>query len=56
MRADSLARSMMNNDMTRFWKDVNTITNSKVPLATKVDGCVRDKTLPKCGCATINPY
>ena len=42
MRADSLARSMMNNDMTRFWKDVHKITNSKVPLATKVDGCVGD--------------
>ena len=42
MRADSLARSMMNNDMTGFWKDVHKITNSKVPLATKVDGCVGD--------------
>ena len=29
MRADSLARSMMNNDMTRFWKDVHKITNSR---------------------------
>ena len=27
---------MMNNDMTGFWKDVHKITNSKVPLATKV--------------------
>ena len=42
MRADSLARSMMNNDMTGFWKDVHKITNSKIPLATKVDGCVGD--------------
>ena len=42
MRADSLARSMMNNDMTGFWKDVHKITNSKVPLVTKVDGCVGD--------------
>ena len=42
MRADSLARSMMNNDMTGFWKDVHKITNSEVPLATKVDGCVGD--------------
>ena len=33
---------MMNNDMTGFWKDVHKITNSKVPLATKVDGCVGD--------------
>ena len=42
MRADSLARSMMDNDMTGFWKDVHKITNSKVPLATKVDGSVGD--------------
>ena len=33
---------MMNNDMTGFWKDVHKITNSKVPLATKVDRCVGD--------------
>ena len=42
MRADLLARSMMNIDMTGFWKDVHKITNSKVHLATKVDGCVGD--------------
>ena len=35
---------MMNNGMNRFLKDVHVykITNSKVPLATKVDGCVGD--------------
>ena len=33
---------MMNNDMTGSWKDVHKITNSKVPLATKVGGCVGD--------------
>ena len=39
MRANALAESMsmMNNDMNGFWKDVHKITNSKVPLATKVD-------------------
>ena len=42
MRANALAESMMNNDMNGFWKDVHKITNSKVPLATKVDGCVGD--------------
>ena len=42
MRADALARSMMNNDMTGFWKDVHTITNSKVSLPIKVDGGVGD--------------
>ena len=42
MRTDLLARSMMNNDMIRFWKDVYKVTNSKVTLTTKVDGCVRD--------------
>ena len=40
MRANALAESTMNNDMNGFWKDVHKITNSKVPLATKVDGCV----------------
>ena len=28
--------------MNRFWKDVHKITNSKAPLATKVDECVGD--------------
>ena len=42
MQANALAESMMNNDMNGFWKDVHKITNSKVPLATKVDGCVGD--------------
>ena len=42
MRANALAESMMNNDINVFWKDVHKITNSKVPLATKVDGCVGD--------------
>ena len=42
MRANALAESMMNNDMNGFWKDVHKITNCKVPLATKVDGCVGD--------------
>ena len=40
MRADSLARSIMNNDITDFWKDVHKITHSEVPLATKLDRCV----------------
>ena len=42
MRANALAESMMNNDMNGFWNDVHKITNYKVPLATKVDGCVGD--------------
>ena len=40
MRADALARSMMNNDMTEFWKDVKKNSNSNVFLATNVDGSV----------------
>ena len=40
MRADALARSMMNNDMTKFWKDVKKNSNSNVSLATNVDGSV----------------
>ena len=40
MRADALARSMTNNDMTEFWKDVKKNSNSNVPLAINVDGSV----------------
>ena len=40
MRADALARSIMNNDMTEFWKDVKKYTNSNVSVATNVDGSV----------------
>ena len=42
MKADALARSMMNNDMNEFWKDVKKNTNSNVSLATNVDGSVGD--------------
>ena len=42
MRADALARSMMNNDMNAFWKDVKKNTNSNVSLATNIDGSVGD--------------
>ena len=42
MRADALARSMMNNDMTEFWKDVRKSTNSNVSSATNVNGSVGD--------------
>ena len=37
MRADALAHSLSSRDSTSFWKDVNKITNSKVPLASKVE-------------------
>ena len=40
MRADALPRSMMNNAMTEFWKDVKKNSNSNVSLATNVDGSV----------------
>ena len=42
MKADALARPMMNNDMNEFWKDVKKNTNSNVSLATNVDGSVGD--------------
>ena len=42
MRADALVRSIMNNGMTEFWKDVKKNTNSNVSLATNVDGSVGD--------------
>ena len=40
MRADALARSMMNNDMTEFWKYVKKNSNFNVFLATNVDRSV----------------
>ena len=42
MRADALARSMMNNNMTEFWKHVKKNSNSNISLATNVDGSVRN--------------
>ena len=56
MRADALARSMINNDMTGFWKDVKKNTNSNVSLATNVDGSVETLKLLKCGNVILNPY
>ena len=40
MKADVLARSMMNNDMNEFWKDVRRNTNYNVSLAINVHGSV----------------
>ena len=42
MRADALARSMMNKDMNAFWKDMKKNKNSNVSLATNIDGSVGD--------------
>ena len=42
MRADALAKSMMDNDMVVFWKEVQKSVNSKVFLATKIDRSVGD--------------
>ena len=42
MRADALARLMMNKDMNAFWKDGKKNTNSNVSLATNIDGSVGD--------------
>ena len=42
MKADALARSMLNNDINEFCKDVKKTTNSNVSLATNVDGSVGD--------------
>ena len=47
MKADALARSMMNNDMNEFWKDVKKNTNSNVSLATNVDGSVGNTEIAK---------
>ena len=42
MRVDTLARSMMSNDMTTFWKKVQKDINFKMSITTKVDRCVGD--------------
>ena len=42
MRADALARSMMNKDMNAFLKDVKKNTNSNVSLATNIDRSAGD--------------
>ena len=42
MRADALARSMMNKDMNAFLKDMKKNKNSNVSLATNIDGSVGD--------------
>ena len=36
MRADALANALKNKNSTAFWKDVQKMTNSNVPLAYKV--------------------
>ena len=47
IKADALARSMMNNDMNEFWKDVKKNTSSNVSLATNVGGSVGDTEITK---------
>ena len=37
-----LQRSMMNNDLNEFWKDVKKNTNSNVSSANNVDGSIGD--------------
>ena len=38
MRADALANALKNKKSTAFWKDVQMMTNSNIPLASKVGG------------------
>ena len=47
MRADALAWSMMNNDMTEFWKHVKKNSISNVSLAANVDGSVGNTEIAK---------
>ena len=40
MRADALANALKIQNSTAFWKDVQMMTNSNIPLASKVGDAV----------------
>ena len=40
MRADALANALKNKSFTAFWKDVQKMTSSNIPLASKVGDAV----------------
>ena len=42
-RADALAQSLKGKNSTSFWKDVQKIASSKIPLSTKVGDAVGDE-------------
>ena len=42
-RADALTLSLKDRNSTSFWKDVQKMATSKIPLATKVGGAIGDE-------------
>ena len=42
-RANALALSLKDRNSTSLWKDVQRMATSKIPLATKVGGAIRDE-------------
>ena len=47
LRANALAKSYMQKDSYSFWKDIKHIDNAKIPLASKINDCVRDTDICK---------
>ena len=43
IRANEHAKSLMEKDMTSFWKGIKKNYNSKVPLAPMINNCVGEK-------------
>ena len=42
-RADALTLSLKDRNSASFWKDLQKMANSKIPLATKVGGAIGDE-------------
>ena len=43
IRANAHANSLMEKDMTSFWKGIKKDSNARVPLALMIDNCIGDK-------------
>ena len=43
IRANAHANSLMEEDMTSFWKGIKKDSNARVPLANTIDNCIGDK-------------
>ena len=43
IRANAHANSLMEKDMTSFWKGIKKDSNARVPLAPMIDNCIGDK-------------
>ena len=43
IRANAHANSLMEEDMTLFWKGIKKDSNARVPLAPMIDNCIGDK-------------